>query len=102
MRARKPPIRTCTGCGTPEDKREIVRFVRTPEGDVHVDASGKAIGRGAYTHARLECFETAVRKRKLASALRVNLKEDDTDRLRAEFEQLLQDTGALAHKDGDC
>jgi predicted RNA-binding protein YlxR (DUF448 family) len=102
MRARKPSIRTCTGCGNATDKREIVRFVRTPEGDVHVDASGKAIGRGAYTCARLECFETAIRKRKLASALRVNLKEDDTDRLRAGFEQLLQDTGALAHKDGDC
>jgi predicted RNA-binding protein YlxR (DUF448 family) len=102
MRARKPPIRTCTGCGTSSDKREIVRFVRTPEGDVHLDASGKAIGRGAYTCARLSCFEAAVRKRKLASALRVNLKEDDTDRLRAEFEELLEDRGALAHKDGDA
>ena len=101
MRVRKPPIRTCTGCGTSTDKREIVRFVRTPEGDVHLDASGKAIGRGAYTCARLECFETAVRKRKLASALRVNLKEDDIDRLRAEFERHLETSGTLVHEDGE-
>ena len=102
MRPRKTPTRTCIGCATASDKREFVRSVRTPEGDVHVDPTGKANGRGAYTCARLECFETAVRKRKLASALRVNLKEDDTDRLRAEFEELLEDRGALAHKDGDA
>lgn len=102
MRARKPPIRTCTGCGTTSDKRTIVRFVRTPEGEVHVDASGKAAGRGAYTCARLDCFETAVRKRRLNSALRVNLNEEDTDRLRAEIEQHLENTGALVVEDGDA
>ena len=102
MRARKTPTRTCVGCGTAADKREFVRFVRTPEGDVHVDPSGKANGRGAYTCARLECFETAVRKRKLASALRVNLREEDIDRLRAESERHLETTGALVHKDGDA
>lgn len=101
MRARKPPIRTCTGCGATSDKREIVRFVRTPEGEVHVDATGKANGRGAYTCVRLDCFETAIRKRKLAGALRVNLKEEDIDRLRAELERQLETSGALVHEDGD-
>ncbi len=102
MRTRTPPIRTCTGCGSTSDKREFVRFVRTPEGDVSLDASGKANGRGAYTCARSECFETAVRKRRLASALRVTLKEDDTDRLRAELERFLGLKGALVSKDGDA
>jgi predicted RNA-binding protein YlxR (DUF448 family) len=102
MRARKTPTRTCIGCGTASDKRDFARFVRTPEGDVRVDPTGKASGRGAYTCARLECFETAVRKRKLASALRVNLREEDIDRLRAEFERNLENTGALVHEDGDA
>jgi predicted RNA-binding protein YlxR (DUF448 family) len=102
MRTRKPSIRTCTGCGTSTDKRTIVRFVRTPEGEVRVDPSGKAVGRGAYTCARLECFEAAVRKRRLSSALRVNLNEEDIDRLRADLEPHLEKTDALVVKDGDA
>ena len=53
MKVRTPPIRTCTWCGSTSDKREFVRFVRTPEGDVALDPTGKANGRGAYTCARL-------------------------------------------------
>jgi len=102
MSPRKPSIRTCIGCGTSEDKREVVRFVRTPDGTVEVDPSGKANGRGAYVHATLECFETAIRKRKIASALRTTIDEDDISRLRADFERALMVRGALAHKDGDA
>jgi uncharacterized protein len=102
MHTRKPPIRTCTGCSSASDKREIVRFVRTSDGHVFVDPSGKANGRGAYTCASLECFEAAIRKNRLASALRVNLPEDDVDRLRKEFESVLSDRGLLAVKDGDA
>jgi predicted RNA-binding protein YlxR (DUF448 family) len=102
MRPRKPSIRTCTGCATTSDKREVVRFVRLPDGSVELDATGKAGGRGAYVCARMECFEVAVRKRRLSSALRVNLKEDDTDRLRAELESYLADRGALVLGDGDA
>ena len=89
MKARKAPIRTCIGCGASSDKRGFVRVVRTPEGDVVVDPSGKSNGRGAYVCADLECFETAVRKRRFSAALRVNMNEDDTDRLREAFERLL-------------
>ena len=98
MRPRKPAIRTCIGCGTSEDKRDIVRFVRTPDGTVEVDPTGKANGRGAYVHATLACFEAAIRKRKIASALRTNLDEDDISRLRADFEHALELRGALVHR----
>jgi predicted RNA-binding protein YlxR (DUF448 family) len=66
-----------------------VRFVRTPEGDVTVDPTGKANGRGAYTHADQACFETALKKRKFNSSLRTDLTEYDVERLRREFEQTL-------------
>ena len=102
MRPRKPAIRTCIGCGTQEDKRQVVRFVRTPDGTIEVDPSGKANGRGAYVHATLECFEAAIRKRRIASALRANLTEDDISRLRADFERALDVRGALVLKDGDA
>lgn len=100
MRPRKPAIRTCIGCRTSTDKREIVRFVRTPDGTVELDVTGKANGRGAYVCVRLECFETAVRKQRLESSLRVHLTEDDMDRLRADFERHLDET-PLVIEDGD-
>jgi uncharacterized protein len=88
MKARKKPVRTCLGCGQEADKRDLVRVVRSPEGDVTVDATGKANGRGAYVHPRPECFEAAIRKRRFNAALRVNLKEEDVERIRRDFERL--------------
>jgi predicted RNA-binding protein YlxR (DUF448 family) len=88
-KVRKQPVRTCLGCGATGDKRELLRLVRNPEGDVAWDPTGKANGRGAYVHVSAECFEATVRKRRIASALRVNLQEDDVERLRREFENLL-------------
>ncbi|GAB4286382.1 MAG: YlxR family protein [Coriobacteriia bacterium] len=87
MKPRKPPLRTCVGCGMEADKRTLVRVVRTPEGYVIVDPTGKANGRGAYVCPDLACFEAAVRRKRFAHALRVNLTEDDVERLRREFER---------------
>jgi predicted RNA-binding protein YlxR (DUF448 family) len=101
MRPRKPAIRTCIGCGKTEDKRQVTRFVRTPDGTVEVDETGRANGRGAYVHATLECFELAIRKRRIGSALRTNVSEDDLGRLRADFERVLRHRGALVNEDGD-
>ena len=87
VKARKTPLRTCIGCGTGSDKKALIRIVRTPEGDVTVDQAGKANGRGAYICASTECFDAALRRKRLDPALRVRLKEDDTDRLRREFDE---------------
>ncbi len=95
MKARKKPVRTCLGCGQEADKRELVRIVRSPEGDVALDATGKANGRGAYLHPRPECFEAAARRRRFDAALRVNLKEEDVERIRRDFERLLAQDSSL-------
>lgn len=89
MKPRKVPTRTCVGCRTSSDKRTFVRVVRTPEGHVVIDATGKANGRGAYVCADPDCFELTQKRRRLDSALRVNLKDDDYARLRREFDCLL-------------
>jgi len=91
MKPRKVPTRTCTGCATTSDKRRFVRVVRTPEGHVEIDPTGKANGRGAYLCADPDCFEMARKRRRLDSALRVSLKEDDYTRLRRDFDELVQD-----------
>lgn len=88
-KARKTPLRTCVTCGTTSEKHALVRIVRDTEGEVSVDPTGKRNGRGAYLCGRMDCFEQAVKRGRLDSALRVRLKDDDIDRLRREFEQSL-------------
>lgn len=88
-RTRKAPIRTCTGCRTTSDKRRLVRFVRTPDGHVEIDPTGKANGRGAYLCADPDCFEAARKRRRLDAALRVSLRDDDYTRLRRDFDRVI-------------
>ncbi len=70
------PQRTCVACRTLCPKRELVRVVRTPEGDVIVDETGKRNGRGAYLCPRDTCWEKALTKGLLNRALRTNLTAD--------------------------
>lgn len=94
MKPRKVPTRTCTGCGTSSDKRSFVRIVRTPEGHVEIDPTGKANGRGAYLCTDPDCFEVARKRRRIDSALRVKLQDDDYARLRRDFDHLLTEQGS--------
>ena len=64
-------------------------LIRTPDGHVLVDPTGKANGRGAYLCAKPECFEVARQRRRLDTALKVTLQDDDYDRLRRDFDELL-------------
>ncbi len=77
-------------CRTTGAKRGLVRVVRTPEGAVEVDATGKKAGRGAYLCRRRECWQEALKKERLARALRVKLGEADKDALRAYAEELFK------------
>ncbi|TLM79498.1 MAG: YlxR family protein [Actinobacteria bacterium] len=90
MKARKTPERTCVGCGTQAGKRDLVRIVRTPDGHVVLDVTGKANGRGAYLCAKTDCFDAAAKRRRFTAALRVNLMEDDLERLRRDLEGVLE------------
>lgn len=93
-RTRKTPTRTCTACAASGDKKRLIRVVRTPEGHVEIDRGGKANGRGAYLCANRDCFEVAHRRRRLDSALRVKLQDDDYNRLRRDFDECLTDTAS--------
>ena len=90
MRRKRIPQRTCVGCREVSSKRQLVRLVRTPEGTVEIDETGKRSGRGAYLCHRRSCWETVLQKRRLEHALRLNnsLTEDNLDRLRAYLETL--------------
>ena len=73
-RARHPwpgrlPQRSCVACRQVRAKSELVRIVRTPQGEVRLDTTGKLAGRGAYICADLRCLEQAVKQGKLNRAL---------------------------------
>ena len=68
-------------------KRQLVRLVRTAEGEVAIDPTGKAAGRGAYLHDRRSCWQAALANGALEHALRVNLDEAQRAQLRAHGEQ---------------
>ncbi|HEV2356637.1 MAG TPA: YlxR family protein [bacterium] len=81
-KVRRVPQRQCVACGQVRPKRELVRIVRTPAGDVRVDATGKVSGRGAYVCPDDACVDRAVRGGRLAGALAQPLAEDIGQRLR--------------------
>lgn len=69
MRPKKVPMRTCVGCRAVRPKKEMIRVVRDPQGELHVDATGKRSGRGAYICPSPECLREAVKGRRLERAL---------------------------------
>lgn len=73
MRQKAPPMRLCLGCGAQRPKRELLRVVRTPEGGVRADPTGKLNGRGAYVCPDPECLHKAIRGHRLERALEVTL-----------------------------
>lgn len=82
-RARHVPIRTCIGCRQAAAKRELVRIVRTPAGEVRVDPTGRAPGRGAYIHADRACWEKALKGATMNRTLKITLTTNDAAVLRA-------------------
>jgi predicted RNA-binding protein YlxR (DUF448 family) len=78
---RRVPQRTCIACRSTNGKRELVRVVRTPEGTVEVDPTGKRAGRGAYICPEAACWQLALKKGRLEPALKVKLSADDRLRL---------------------
>ena len=67
---KKPVLRRCVGCGEMKDKKDLIRVVRTQEGEILPDMTGKMNGRAAYICRSQQCLEIAVRKKGLERSLR--------------------------------
>ncbi len=76
-RQKHVPLRTCVACRETKSKRELLRVVRTPDGHVVLDATGKKSGRGAYLCARLSCWENAIKKKRLEQEFETTISEED-------------------------
>ncbi len=75
-------MRTCVGCRTTRPKRELIRIVRDPQGELHVDSTGKLSGRGAYICPDIACFDAAVKGKRLEKALERPISPELVEELR--------------------
>jgi len=89
VRPRHIPQRTCVACRRTSAKRELVRIVRTPEGGVEVDPTGKRSGRGAYLCPAPDCWQLAIQKGRLDRALKTSLSAHDKEALVQHAQSLL-------------
>jgi predicted RNA-binding protein YlxR (DUF448 family) len=99
-RARHVPERTCVACAGKAAKRQLVRLVRTPQGAVEVDPTGKRAGRGAYLHAEARCWELALTKGRLEHHLKTKLGQDERARLLDYAANLAAESPATPERQG--
>lgn len=90
------PLRTCVQCNQVRPKRGLVRLVRTPGGEIEIDARGKAPGRGAYLCRNQVCWENALARDRLDHALKCTLRPEDKQRLLAYAQGLPRDEAQSA------
>ena len=84
--AKKIPMRQCLGCREMKPKRELVRVVRSPQGELSIDFRGKAPGRGAYVCHDIACLKQALRSRAIERSLDTPIPQEIYDALIAQME----------------
>lgn len=76
------PQRTCMGCNAKKDKKELIRIVKNKEGNISIDRTGKAQGRGAYICDNIECLNKVIKSKRLEKALDTKISEEVYENLR--------------------
>ena len=87
MKTKKIPMRMCLGCGEMKPKRELIRVVKSKEGDISLDLTGKKSGRGAYICKSVECFEKARKARKFERSFSCMISEDKINSMEGELRE---------------
>ncbi len=85
---KKIPLRKCLGCDEMLGKKGMLRVVKSKEGDISIDETGKKNGRGAYICRDMECFLKAQKKHSLERSLKCTISEEIYEKLKAEIEGL--------------
>jgi predicted RNA-binding protein YlxR (DUF448 family) len=81
----KIPQRTCIGCKCKKPKKEMIRIVRTPDGIIIIDETGKKSGRGAYLCGDVKCLDIAFKENSLNKSLKQDIPLQTLDELRKDF-----------------
>ena len=85
MKEKKVPLRMCTGCSEHKPKKELVRVVRSPEGEISLDLTGRKPGRGAYICPSLDCLRKARRAKRLERAFSCQIPDAVYDAMEKEM-----------------
>ena len=83
---KKIPTRRCTGCGEHFPKNTLIRVLRTPDGNVVLDLTGKKSGRGAYICKKAACFKKARKSRRIETSLECEISDELYDLMEQELE----------------
>ena len=86
MQQKKIPMRQCGGCGEMKPKRELVRVVKSPEGEISLDLTSRKNGRGSYICKSIECFEKAIKRKSFERAFGVRIPEETVQNIIKELE----------------
>ncbi|MBR5596683.1 MAG: YlxR family protein [Lachnospiraceae bacterium] len=82
---KKVPMRQCVGCGEMKSKKEMMRILKTAEGDIVLDVTGKKNGRGAYLCISEECMKRARKTKGIERSLKMSIPSEVYDNLEKEF-----------------
>ncbi|MGN1479770.1 MAG: RNase P modulator RnpM [Acutalibacteraceae bacterium] len=85
MQNKKIPLRKCTGCGEMKPKKELVRVVRSPEGEISLDLTGKKNGRGAYVCPNAECLKKARKAKRIERSFACAIPDEIYDTMEQEL-----------------
>ena len=87
MQKKKVPQRRCVGCMGTFEKRELIRVLRSPEGEISIDFTGKKSGRGAYICHNVKCLNKARKSKRIERALDCTIPEEIYDAMEAELSE---------------
>lgn len=85
---RKIPQRVCVGCGEMKSKKEMLRVLKTAEGEILLDATGKKNGRGAYLCFSRECLTKAIKGKGLERSFKMSIPKEVYDKLEKEMDEI--------------
>lgn len=85
MKTKKIPMRMCLGCGEMKQKKELIRVVKSKEGEISLDLTGKKSGRGAYICKDLKCLQKARKSRRLERSFSCQISDEIYDKMEAEL-----------------
>ncbi len=87
---KKIPMRMCLGCNQMKPKKELIRAVKSPEGDISLDTTGKKSGRGAYICPNPECFLLARKNRRFEKSFSCRISDEMYDSMERELNERQQ------------
>lgn len=97
MKMKKVPMRKCLGCQESKPQKELIRIVKTPEGALCVDTTGKMNGRGAYICPNAECLSDTKKAKRLERQFGMDISDELFEQLNSEIQEFNEKIGGETH-----